>query len=80
MKENDIVKREFLIYSDENSNVKVEVMLINDDLWLTQELIANLFGKARNTISGHIKNIFEEGELDEKAMSKKSTLQILINQ
>lgn len=67
----DIVKRNFLIYSDENGDVKVNVMLINNDLWLTQELIAELFGKARNTITGHIKNIFEEGELEEKSNVEK---------
>lgn len=68
---NNIVKRNFLIYSDENGEVKVNVMLINNDLWLTQELIAELFGKARNTITGHIKNIFEEGELEEKSNVEK---------
>ena len=65
--DNNLVKKEFVIYSDENGDVKVNVMLINDDLWLTQELIAELFGKARSTITEHIKNIFEEGELDEKS-------------
>ncbi len=65
--EKNIAKKEFLIYTDENEDVKVQVMLINNDLWLTQELIAELFGKARTTITGHIKNIFEEGELDEKS-------------
>ena len=65
--DNNLVKKEFLIYSDENGDVKVNVMLINDDLWLTQELIAELFGKARSTITEHIKNIFDEGELDEKS-------------
>ena len=68
---NNIVKRNFLIYSDENGEVKVNVMLLNNDLWLTQELIAELFGKARNTITGHIKNIFEEGELEEKSNVEK---------
>ena len=65
--DNNLVKKEFVIYSDENGDVKVNVMLINDDLWLTQELIAELFGKARSTITEHIKNIFDEGELDEKS-------------
>lgn len=64
---NNLIKKEFLIYSDENGDVKVNVMLINDDLWLTQDLIAELFGKARSTITEHIKNIFDEGELDEKS-------------
>lgn len=63
----NLIKKEFLIYSDENGEVKVNVMLINDDLWLTQDLIADLFGKARSTITEHIKNIFDEGELEEKS-------------
>lgn len=63
----NLVKKEFMIYSDENGDVKVNVMLINDDLWLTQDLIAELFGKARSTITEHIKNIFDEGELEEKS-------------
>ena len=68
---NNLIKKDFLIYTDENGDVKVNVLLINDDLWLTQDLIAELFGKARNTITGHINNIFMEGELDEKSNVEK---------
>ena len=67
----NLINKEFLMYTDENGDVKVKVMLINDDLWLTQDLIAELFGKARNTISVHINNIFAEGELEEKSNVKK---------
>lgn len=67
----DIVKRNFLIYSDENGDVKVNVMLINNDLWLTQELIAELFGKDRTVITKHINNIFAENELEEKSNVQK---------
>lgn len=70
----DIVKKEFIMYTDENNDVKVEVMLINDDLWLTQEMIAELFGKARNTITEHIKNVFAEGELEEKSNVGKTDI------
>lgn len=67
MKEKDlqITKHDFLIYRNDNGNIKVNVMLINNDLWLTQNLIAELFGLGRNTITEHISNIFREGELDE---------------
>ncbi|MEG1146721.1 MAG: cell filamentation protein Fic, partial [Bacilli bacterium] len=41
-------------------------MLINHDLWLTQDLISELFGTARSTITDHINNIFKSGEIDEK--------------
>ena len=54
---------DFLIYKDGNDNVKISVMLINNDLWLTQGLIAELFGTARSTITDHINNILKEGEL-----------------
>jgi hypothetical protein len=67
----NLINKEFLLYTDENGDVKVRVMLINDDLWLTQDLIAELFGKARNTITVHINNIFAEGELEEKSNVKK---------
>ena len=63
----NLINKEFLMYTDENGDVKVRVMLINDDLWLTQDLISQLFDKSRSTISEHIKNIFAEGELDEKS-------------
>ena len=54
---------DFLIYKDGKDNVKISVMLINNDLWLTQSLIAELFGTARSTITDHINNILKEGEL-----------------
>ena len=59
-----VTNYDFLIYKDENGNVNVNVLLINHDLWLTQNLIAELFGVARSTITDHINNIFREGELD----------------
>ena len=65
-KDLQVTNRDFLIYKDDNGDVKVNVMLINHDLWLTQNLIAELFGVGRSTITEHINNIFKEGELDEK--------------
>lgn len=73
--DNNLIKKEFMIYSDENGDVKINVMLIDNDLWLTQDLIAELFGKDRTVITKHINNIFEEQELDEKSnVQKKCTL------
>ena len=54
---------DFLIYKDGNDNVKISVMLINNDLWLTQSLIAELFDTARSTITDNINNILKECEL-----------------
>lgn len=54
---------EFLLYTAPNGGVKVEVVLNNETLWLTQERMAELFGVQRPAISKHLKNIFESGEL-----------------
>ena len=60
-----ITNHDFLIYRDSNNDVKVSVMLINNDIWLTQNLIAELFGVGRSTITEHINNILNSGELIE---------------
>lgn len=60
-----ITNHDFIVYKDATGDVKVSVMLINHDLWLTQDLIANLFDTARSTITEHINNIFRSGELNE---------------
>ncbi|PHM17854.1 MAG: cell filamentation protein Fic [Sulfuricurvum sp. PD_MW2] len=52
-----------LIYQNESGNIKVDVRFEDDSLWLTQAQICDVFGKAKSTISEHIKAIFEEGEL-----------------
>ena len=61
-----VTNHDFIIYKDGSDDVKVSVLLINNDLWLTQDLIASLFGVSRSTITEHISNIFNSGELDEK--------------
>lgn len=60
-----MTNKDFLIYKDGDNNVKVSVMLINNDLWLTQNLIAELFDVGRSTITEHINNILNDGELEE---------------
>ena len=60
-----ITNHDFLIYRDSNNDIKVSVMLINNDIWLTQNLISELFGVGRSTITEHINNILNSGELDE---------------
>lgn len=69
-----ITTQDFLIYSDDSNEVKVNVMLINRDLWLTQNLMAKLFDKDVKTISRHIINIYKEGELSEKSNSQKTRI------
>ena len=65
--ENDlqVITHDFLIYRDSNNDVKVSVMLINNDIWLIQDLIAELFGVGRSTVTEHINNVLNSGELDE---------------
>ena len=49
----------------ENQGVKLEVNLKDETVWLTQDQMAKLFGKAKSTINEHIKNIYKENELEE---------------
>ena len=56
---------EILIYQNQEGNIKIDVRLQEETVWLTQDQMAVLFGKAKSTINEHIKNIFEEGELNE---------------
>jgi len=57
-----------LIYQNENGNIKVDVMFEDGSIWLSQAQICEVFGKAKSTISEHIKAIFEEGELDKNSV------------
>ena len=71
-----ITTHDFLIYEDDNDQIKVNVMLINNNIWLTQDLIAELFGVSRSTITEHINNILKSEELSEETSvgnSDKST-------
>ena len=60
---------EFLLYTTSNGKVKVEIFLHNENIWLTQDKIALLFGVQRPAITKHLKNIFESKELIEKTVS-----------
>ena len=57
-----------LIYQNDNGNIKVDVRFEDESLWLSQTQICEVFGKAKSTISEHIKAIFEEGEVDKGAV------------
>ncbi len=62
---------EILIYQNPRGDVKIDVRLEDETVWLTQDQMATLFGKAKSTINEHIKNIYEEQELAESATMKK---------
>ncbi len=55
---------EFLLYTAPNGAIKVEVLLADETIWLTQKRMAELFGVGVPAISKHLKNIFESNELD----------------
>lgn len=59
---------EFLLYTAPGGKVRVEVLLNNETLWLTQKRMAELFGVGVPAISKHLRNIFECGELDESTV------------
>lgn len=62
---------EILIYQTQEGSIKIDVRLEDETVWLTQDQMATLFGKAKSTINEHIKNIYEENELEESATMKK---------
>ena len=59
---------ELILYQTEDGQTKIQTRLENETVWLTQAQMIELFGKAKSTISEHLKNIFEEGELDENSV------------
>ena len=63
------MKNEIVLF--ENQNVKLEVNMQDETVWLSQMQMAELFGKDRTVITRHINNIFEEGELEEKSNVQK---------
>ncbi|MDR7130290.1 hypothetical protein J2X69_002638 [Algoriphagus sp. 4150] len=65
---------EILIYQNPDGNIKIDVRLENETVWLTQAQMALLFGKARTTITEHIQNVFKEGELDENSVCRNFRL------
>ena len=58
----------FLLYKTPNGDVKVDVLLQNKTIWMPQKKIAELFDVNVPAISKHLKNIFENGELNEKVV------------
>ena len=56
-------KGNLLLYQAEDGQTKIEVTLANDTVWLTADQMAELFQRNKSTISRHIKNVFESGEL-----------------
>ena len=62
---------EFILYTDPSGKVKVEIFVMNDTVWLTQQRIAELFDTSKQNISYHLSNIFKDNELDENSVVKE---------
>lgn len=64
-------KGEIILYQAENGTTKIEVRLENENVWLTQSQLVELYQSSKSNISEHIKHIFEEGELSENSVVRK---------
>jgi hypothetical protein len=62
---------EIILYQTEDGQTRIQVLLENESVWLSQAQIGELFQKSKSTISEHISNIFEEKELTEEAVVRK---------
>ena len=56
-------KGQFLVYATDDGKMKIDVRLADETVWLSLDQLATLFQRDKSTISRHIKNVFEEGEL-----------------
>ena len=66
-----------IIYQSEDGKTKIDVRFVDESVWLTQLQLVKLFDSSKANISEHIKNIYEEGELDEESTVRKfRTVQI----
>ena len=61
----------FVLYTTPNGEVHLDILLQDENLWLTQKGIAELFGVAKSTVSEHLTNIYNDGELDRLATVRK---------
>lgn len=68
MKEKD----EIVVYQTQDGNTQLDVRLEGESVWITQEQMPQLFQRDKSTISRHIRNIFDEGELEESLVVAKN--------
>ena len=66
-----MMKNNMIIYISRDGNVKVDVNIKNEDIWMSQDIIANLYGTTKNNVSMHLKNILNDGELEKDSVVKK---------
>lgn len=64
-------ENKLILYNDENGKLSVNVRFADDDVWLTQAQLVDIFQSSKSNISEHIKHIFEDRELDETVVVRK---------
>ncbi len=74
MSNNSLIENnsDIIIYTTDDGQVDIEVRLEDENVWLTQNSMAELFDTTKQNISLHIKNIFDEKELDENSVVKEN--------
>ena len=61
----------FILYTSPNGDIKLDVFIQDETLWLTQKMMAKLFGVEAHTINYHLKEIFKSDELSENSVIRK---------
>lgn len=62
---------DFILYTSQDGEVRVDVLVHNESVWLTQKAMQDLFDRSKSTISEHISKVFKEGELAEHQVVRK---------
>ena len=62
---------DFILYTSQDGEVRVDVFVNDETVWLTQKAMQELFDRAKSTVSEHISNVFKEGELEENQVVRK---------
>ncbi len=65
------MKNNMIIYISKDGNIKVDVNILEDDIYMSQDVMVNLYDTTKNNISMHLKNIFDDGELEKDSVVKK---------
>ena len=73
-------KGQIILYQTPDGESKIEVRLENDNVWLSADQMAELFQRNKSTISRHIKNVLEDGELEEAATVASNFYLVLPNE
>jgi hypothetical protein len=62
---------DFILYTSQDGEIRVDVFVNNETVWLTQKAMQELFDRSKSTVSEHISNVFKEGELEENQVVRK---------